>query len=257
MIYKNPPDQIFISYSRKDFAMANKLNKRFRKINYSVWFDREDIQAGHLWRSQIVEGIEKCELYVIVLTANSIISDNVRRELDLARAKSKSILPIVMDSEPLPLSKDMEYQLVGLQRVNYSDLRGKKLESLVLDLTQITETVRMPIIGPPFAILQNDQGNVIQLKNKKKRHKVGRGPLTDIDLTAWDRNFFISKQHAELSFNGDAWTIIACKSAGNPTLVNGIPVSHSFEVALTNSDKITFADISFRFIEYAFEKEEA
>ncbi|MGI9289106.1 MAG: TIR domain-containing protein [Pseudomonadales bacterium] len=257
MSRKKNPDQIFLSYSRKDYASVNKLNKRLKNLNYTVWFDREDIQAGHLWRSQIVDGIEHCELYVIVLTANSIVSDNVRRELDLARAKRKSILPIVMDSEPLAVSKDMEYQLVGLQRVNYSDLRGDKLKSLVSDLTQITETVRMPVVAPSIAILQNDQGSPIQLKNKKKRHKVGRGPLADIDLTPWDRNHFISKEHAELNFSSDTWTIKACKSAGNPTLVNGKPVSHDSDVTLNSSDKITFADINFRFIEYAYDKDDA
>lgn len=240
-------DDVFLSYSRKDHATAAELKRRIEDLGYQVWLDTEDIGGGNLWRSQIVEGIEKCRLYAVVLTAHSVNSDNVRREMDLARSNHKPILPIHAEPKPLKISRDMEYQLVGLQIVHYEDMFDAQAEAILDNLTRIPKTRIMPIseVGA-VAYLQHDQGLAIPLNRTDQ--VVGRGSAADIDLTRWDCNRFVSQRHVKLVYRDGEWRLSVCDKAQNPTLVNDKVVSKGSHVVLKDGDRLTFAEVTFRFL---------
>ena len=239
-------DDIFLSYSRKDHASAEKLKQRIEGLGYSVWMDVEDLRGGDLWRRQIVEGIEHCRLYIILLSAHSIESDNVRRELDLARAKRVPILPVCAHSEPLGLSREMEYQLVGLQMVDENLFENKQRAEALLDgLALPPHTAFMPAVVAAY--LQPDRGPAIPLLGA--RQTVGRGRQVDVDLSDLDRDRFVSKQHAELQCRDGVWKLITSEKASNPTLVNGKACSKGTEIDLKNGDQITFANVTLRFVQ--------
>lgn len=107
---------IFISYSRKDTSIVNRLIGELKNSGYTFWIDREGIRGGELWRRSIVEAIENADKFLIVLSSNSVESENVRKELDIASEAKKAILPIAIHQTTIP--KDMRYQLAGLQRVD-------------------------------------------------------------------------------------------------------------------------------------------
>jgi hypothetical protein len=239
-------DDIFLSYSRKDTATAEQLKRRIEHVGYSVWMDTEDIRGGDLWRKKIVEGIEGCRLYIIVLTEHSIVSENVRRELDLARAKKSPILPVYAEPKPTQISREMEYQLVGLQTVD-EDLFDdpQRAEALLNGLTLPPHTVIMPIAFAAF--LEPDRGAAIPLV--KEVQVVGRGPHVDIDLSGLDRHRFVSKRHAELCRQGGTWHLVTSEFASNPTLVNGKLQPRDADVELSDGDLITFADVTLRFVQ--------
>src|SRR5580698_5573543 len=108
------PD-IFISYSRKDSAHAIELAERLRADGIEVWIDQRGIVGAEQWATEIVEGIRACSTFIILLSPNSIESENVLRELSLASEKRKRVLPV--DIEPTVLPSSFEYPLAGLQRV--------------------------------------------------------------------------------------------------------------------------------------------
>ena len=112
------PD-IFISYSRKDSTQALTLAERLRAEGLDVWIDRQGITGAEQWASEIVEGINACSTFAILLSEYSIASENVLRELTLASEKRKRLLPIALERVKLPSS--FEYPLAGLQRVTISD----------------------------------------------------------------------------------------------------------------------------------------
>ena len=49
---------LFISYSRRDTKVVDRLVRKLEIVGHDVWLDREDIQGGALWRQQIVRGID-------------------------------------------------------------------------------------------------------------------------------------------------------------------------------------------------------
>ena len=239
-------DDIFLSYSRKDQASAEKLKQRIEGLGYSVWMDIQNIRGGDLWRRQIVEGIERCRLYIILLSAHSIESDNVRRELDLARAKRVPILPVSTHPAPPGVPREMEYQLVGLQMVDEHLFENEQRAGALLDgLALPPHTVFMPAVLAAY--LQPDRGPAIPLCGAHQT--VGRGRQVDVDLSDLDRNRFVSKQHAELQCRDGVWRLITSEKASNPTLVNGKAYPKGTEINLTNGDQITFANVTLRFVQ--------
>jgi hypothetical protein len=86
-----------------------------------VWIDREDIKAGKTWRAQIVEAIDTCDAFVLMLSSHSALSENVRKEIDLAQDSGRTVFIMRLDAvEKLPA--EMRYQLVGLQYIDIQKL---------------------------------------------------------------------------------------------------------------------------------------
>jgi len=115
------PD-IFISYSRKDSVHALELAERLRAGGMGVWIDQKGIVGAEQWATEIVQGIRACSTFIILLSPDSVISENVLKELSLASEKRKRILPVELVEVALPSS--FEYSLAGLQRVAISDFEG-------------------------------------------------------------------------------------------------------------------------------------
>ncbi|MBZ0282318.1 MAG: toll/interleukin-1 receptor domain-containing protein [Anaerolineae bacterium] len=85
---------VFISYSRKDMMFARQLVISLQANHVAVWFDQNDIIGGHNWRKSIEDGITQTEVFVLIMTLNSLASDYCRQEYEYALQNNKPILPI-------------------------------------------------------------------------------------------------------------------------------------------------------------------
>lgn len=112
---------IFISYSRHDLEVVDQITGKMQEAGISVWIDREQIQAGKTWRAQIVQAIDTCDAFVLMLSTHSAASENVRKEMDLAQDSGRTLFIIKLDSE-VNLPPAMRYQLVGLQWIDFQKL---------------------------------------------------------------------------------------------------------------------------------------
>lgn len=126
---------IFVSYSRHDAHPVDELINALENAGYSVWIDRSNIQAGAQWRRQIVDAIDKSDVFVIVLSPNSTKSANVRKELDLAEEASVKIIPIVI--QPTSIPSEMRYQLVGNQHLDFTSDFQSGLSRLISAIERI------------------------------------------------------------------------------------------------------------------------
>ena len=113
------PQDIFISYSSKDKEKADQLSDLLTSAGLSVWIDRSGIVGAEHWATEIVDGIKGCSTFILLLSSNSVESENVLRELSLASEKRKRVLPV--DLEPIILPSSFEYPLAGLQHVAITD----------------------------------------------------------------------------------------------------------------------------------------
>ncbi len=68
------PDYVFISYARDDNDFVLKLTSDLAQRGVSVWLDTGSIRAGEAWRGSIVEAIENCTAFLIVLSPKSVAS---------------------------------------------------------------------------------------------------------------------------------------------------------------------------------------
>ncbi|MGN4664718.1 toll/interleukin-1 receptor domain-containing protein [Bacillus cereus group sp. MYBK234-1] len=76
---------VFLSHSKQDKDIIEKLANDLRKARINVWYDEWEIPPGESFRRKIFqEGIPQCDLFFIYLTPNSVGSVWVDRELDAA-----------------------------------------------------------------------------------------------------------------------------------------------------------------------------
>jgi hypothetical protein len=116
------PVKTFISYSRTDSKFANFLESELQRRGYSLWRDQTDIIAGQNWEKMINRAIEICSHFIIILSPNSINSQEVKRELSVAINLSRPIIPILIaDCEiPSEISRINYINWIELQDYAYS-----------------------------------------------------------------------------------------------------------------------------------------
>ena len=109
--------EVFISYASEDRGRILDLVERLRGAGVSVWIDQMGIEGATMWSQEIVEAIDGCKVLILAISQRSTASENVVKELALASERRKKILPVCLDTSGIP--KSMEYQLAGIQRVEY------------------------------------------------------------------------------------------------------------------------------------------
>ena len=107
------PD-LFISYSRRDSEQALALVERLRARGIDVWIDQHGIEGAARWRTEIAGAIEESKAVLLLLSAASLASENVLKEMTVASEWHKQIIPV--DLEEVTLPRQFMYHLAGVQR---------------------------------------------------------------------------------------------------------------------------------------------
>jgi len=92
---------IFISYSSKDKAVADKLVTQIEKAGYTCWIAPRNIVAGVEYSEVIEKAILKCKVFLIIFSEYSEKSSWVRSELNIAFSENKYLIPYKIDATPL------------------------------------------------------------------------------------------------------------------------------------------------------------
>ena len=99
----------FISYSQPDHDCAFELVARLEGQGVDCWIAPRDIAPSADWAAEIVDAISSARLMLLVYSANSNLSPQVRREVERAVHKQLSILTFRI--EDVPPSKSLEFFL--------------------------------------------------------------------------------------------------------------------------------------------------
>ncbi|MCE9647266.1 MAG: toll/interleukin-1 receptor domain-containing protein [Chloroflexi bacterium] len=127
-------EQIFISYSRRNLETVNQFAGALEKAGVNLWIDREEIKAGNSWRVQIVQAIDTCNAFVLMLSGDSALSPNVHKEVILAAESGRPIFVVML--EPVKPPAEIRYQLAGLQYVDVQALGFDKAVQQLLAALQ-------------------------------------------------------------------------------------------------------------------------
>ncbi|MBE0669634.1 MAG: TIR domain-containing protein [Anaerolineales bacterium] len=117
-------NEFFFSYSRQDLKIVDQFVEALAKEGINVWLDREDIKVGNSWRVQIVEAIDTCQAFVLMLSPNSAASKNVHKEVILAQDSARPTYVVMLEAVRLP--PEIRYPLAGLQFINFPLLGFEK-----------------------------------------------------------------------------------------------------------------------------------
>jgi hypothetical protein len=89
------PQEVFISYSRKDKEFVRRLDEELKRRDREAWVDWEGIPPGDTWEKTIYGAIESTHTFIFVLTPDSIASEVCGKEIAHAAANNKRLVPIV------------------------------------------------------------------------------------------------------------------------------------------------------------------
>ena len=105
---------IFLSYRKKDRALAAKLMKLIHEIpqmrDVAIWYD-EFLVPGENFNANIADALEKSDLFAMAVTPNLVNEDNYVRkeEYPKAQASGKPILAVqVEDTDPVTFHECFE-----------------------------------------------------------------------------------------------------------------------------------------------------
>ena len=131
----------FISYSSTDRIMIEGLADSLRQHHFDVWIDFESIAGGTQWEAEIKKALAQADICLVALTPDSVKSDWVKREIELAREASKTIVPLIMREVPLPKSMKT-LDIDDLQYINFARYGLKVgLEQLLQALPKQTSDI--------------------------------------------------------------------------------------------------------------------
>jgi formylglycine-generating enzyme required for sulfatase activity len=108
---------IFISYSKKNKEYANALADFLQAQGFNIWIDKDDIEYGVDWWDAIVEGLQECGAFLVVMTPEAKTSDWVKRECFLALEQKKPMFPVLLNGK--------NWELFVLTQ--YADLRDRSM----------------------------------------------------------------------------------------------------------------------------------
>jgi len=106
----------FLSYSTKDTAVAERLLEHLEQRGIDVFYAPRDISPGTDYTVAIIEAIDHCDYFVLLVSADSMQSEHVKNELALAHDHLRDgtmIMPFRIDDEQL--GADFRYYLVRQQ----------------------------------------------------------------------------------------------------------------------------------------------
>lgn len=158
---------IFISYSHDDHAIANKLANDLLDKKYNVWIDNLNLPGGTKWEDDIMEGIDTCDVFLILWSPNIEGSSFSQKEKDRALAGNKKIVPLLIKGNGERIWSDISH-------LQYIDLRDYQA-----GLQKLTDDIPLPEnVKPPPSIndLMQEGSATFNSALRQYRSKIDYGP---------------------------------------------------------------------------------
>ena len=199
--------EVFISYAANDRERVLGLVKRLRDAGVSVWIDQAGIDVATMWSQEIVSAIRGCKVMLLSISPHSTESENVVKELALASERKKPIIPVYLERADIP--ETMEYQLAGIQRVEYfANNEDAAFKAMVRSLVKRGITVDATKAGlegdDAFEASLAAHGNQAQANRKPATAKRGLIAMAAVAVVAVATVFLVPKKETQPSDTGTA-----------------------------------------------------
>jgi hypothetical protein len=102
---------IFLSYASEDWDTVGRIDSRLKQAGLDTWFDRSELAGGDSWRLKIRENIERCALFVPIISRHSLNPRRrfFREEWSIALEQRRMaipdpdlpfMIPVIIDDTP-------------------------------------------------------------------------------------------------------------------------------------------------------------
>jgi hypothetical protein len=147
--------KIFISHSSIDKTIADEICRFLETNGLSCWIAPRDVTPGKNYGVAIVDAIDECAVFLLILSSESNKSGQVVREVERAASSNSVIIPLRVELvEP---SRDLEFYVSSSHWLDAPDKPlskhlGKLLEAIKNwesgDETKPEQVASAPPLGP-------------------------------------------------------------------------------------------------------------
>ncbi len=103
--------KIFVSYARVDKPYCIRIIETLHA--HDVWYDQR-LYAGQDWWKEILRRLDWCEVFIYLLSPDSVASLYCRRELEIALRLKRDVIPVLINRETVLPENMKEWQYVDL-----------------------------------------------------------------------------------------------------------------------------------------------
>lgn len=148
---------VFLSHSVDDVNILVEIKKEFEDKDVDLYIAEEDIQPGSVLVNKIKQAIDKCDIFLVLITKKGSRSNWVNSEIGMAIHAKKRIVPM------LEKGVDVPSPIIGLERIEFKiddtdgavkslreflmKFKNSKDNSAVVDIMKGIEIVLFVILG--------------------------------------------------------------------------------------------------------------
>lgn len=134
-------NEVFISYSRKDFDKVRQIKESIDKeLGIDCWMDLDGIESGDQFKEVIISAILRHDIVLFMMTANSMNSPWALKELNFAEKKKKRI--VLVDIGHSPMTDSFMFDYGDKDNINWDD--KIQHDKLIKNLRNWIENIRLP-----------------------------------------------------------------------------------------------------------------
>lgn len=139
---------VFLSYQWGKQLQVKALYQRLTSLGLTVWMDIYQMGGGDSLYDKIDKGMRGCKAVVSCVTQKYTLSANCRREISLADALKKPIIPLLMEQIKWPPDGPMSMVFTELLYINFykdEDIqmtwKGEQFNELIRKLSQFVPDI--------------------------------------------------------------------------------------------------------------------
>ena len=121
---------VFISYSRKDTNIADRICKAFDDVGIVYFIDRQGIGGGVEFPDKLADAIINSSAFLLLGSNNSYNSPFTKREVTFAfnKKRGEQMLPYLIDNTPLPSGLELVFS-----SINWRNIKEHPIETVLVD----------------------------------------------------------------------------------------------------------------------------
>src|SRR5262245_7504297 len=139
--------RVFISYSRRDMAFADRLVSALESRDLEVMIDRRDLPLLEEWQNELIGFIRKADAVVYLLSPSSIVSKWCTWEVEQVAALNKRLAPVVAEALPADASLPEVINRINFLFFtppnDFEEQAGRLAKALSTDLNWVKEHTRL------------------------------------------------------------------------------------------------------------------
>jgi hypothetical protein len=158
---------VFMSYSRKDQEVMQRIAKFLRNQGIEVWVDNEKLIPGTtIWEEKIEKAIKGAAAIVVVMSPHSKKSEWVRREISFADQYRKRIFPLLVRGD---IDSSITLSLITRQFVDLRKNEDLRLHDLRMALSSYFEELMAEEAKAPRIARTKGQQDQLTRERPRKR----------------------------------------------------------------------------------------